>query len=137
VWTDRCGHLFGLFEDGSLFMTDWSGWWPLLAEAGAQNANPDTGFGGQLLTFVPLIIIVLLYVVLMGGGRRREEKKQQQFLASLKKNDRVVTVGGIIGTVANISDKEVTLKVDDNTKLRFLRSSIHRVLGAESDSPAT
>lgn len=118
-------------------MRDSSDWWPLLAEGGAQNANPDVGFGGQFLTFVPLVLILVLYFVLIGGGRRREEKKQQQLLGSLKKNDRVVTVGGIIGTVANINDKEVTLKVDDNTKLRFIRSSIHRVLGGESDSPAT
>jgi preprotein translocase subunit YajC len=133
VWTDRCGHLVGLFEDGSLFMRDWSGWLPLLAEGEA----PKGGGGEVFLQFVPVVIILVLYFVLIGGGKRREEKKQQQFLSALKKNDRVVTVGGIIGTVANISDKEVTLKVDDNTKLRFLRSSIHRVLGAESDSPAT
>ena len=113
-------------------MRDWSGWWPLLAEGEAPK-----GGGDLFLQFVPVIIILVLYFVLIGGGKRREDKKQQQFLAALKKNDRVVTVGGIIGTVANVSDKEVTLKVDDNTKLRFLRSSIHRVLGAESDSPAT
>jgi preprotein translocase subunit YajC len=122
---------FAPFEDGSLFMRDCSGWLPLLAEGEAQNPN------GFFLQFVPVVVIMVLYFVLMGGGRRREDKKQQQLLGSLKKNDRVVTVGGIIGTVANINDKEVTLKVDDNTKLRIIRSSIHRVLGGESDSPAT
>ena len=116
-------------------MMDWSGWWPLLAQG---DANPNPGVGGSpWLQMIPFILVLVLYFVIVGGGRRREDKKQQQLLGSLKKNDRVVTVGGIIGTVANINDKEVTLKVDDNTKLRFLRSSIHRVLGGESDSPAT
>ena len=52
----------------------------------------------------------------------------------MKKNDRVVTAGGIIGSVANISvdGKEITLKVDDNTRIKFLRSSITQVLGEES-----
>ena len=57
-------------------------------------------------------------------------------LKSLKKNDRVVTIGGIIGTVANVTPdgKEVTLKVDDNTRLKMLRSSIQTVL--RDDEPA-
>ncbi len=66
--------------------------------------------------------------------QRREQKKRDQMLSTMKKNDRVLTAGGIIGMVANISadGKEITLKVDDNTRIKFLRSSITQVLGEES-----
>jgi preprotein translocase subunit YajC len=60
-------------------------------------------------------------------------------LTALKKNDKVVTIGGIVGTVANISVDDqkvevVTLKVDDNTRIKFIRSSIQRVLTSEGEA---
>jgi preprotein translocase subunit YajC len=60
-------------------------------------------------------------------------------LSALKKNDRVVTIGGMIGTVANITPdgQEVTLKVDDNTRIRMIRSSIQRVLSGDGEAEKT
>ena len=58
--------------------------------------------------------------------QKRDREKRQNVLDSMKKNDRVVTIGGIIGTVATISQdgSEVTLKLDDNARVKMLRSSI-------------
>jgi preprotein translocase subunit YajC len=52
----------------------------------------------------------------------------------MKKNDRIITIGGLIGTVASISNdgKEVTIKVDDNTRLKFLSNSIREVISEKS-----
>ena len=70
---------------------------------------------------------------------RNSRAEMTQMLDSLKKNDRVVTAGGIVGTVVNVQkgSEEVTVKVDEstNTKLRMLRSSIARVVSDdESDA---
>ncbi|MCA9095203.1 MAG: preprotein translocase subunit YajC, partial [Planctomycetaceae bacterium] len=65
----------------------------------------------------------------------QEAKKRENLLSSLKKDDRVVTIGGIIGTVANISSngKEITLKMDDNSKVRFVRTAIQGKFSSEEN----
>jgi len=87
-----------------------------------------------------LLPIFALFYFLMIRPQRREQARRQQMLGGVKKNDRVVTIGGIYGVVANVNREadEVTLKVDEatNTKLRVTLSSVGRVLGDEpSDEP--
>ena len=79
--------------------------------------------------------VLLIIFQFMFGPHRREQRRKEELLKSLKKNDRVVTIGGIYGTVANIAtDKnEVTLKVDDNTRLKMTLDSISRVLRDEAE----
>ena len=81
----------------------------------------------------PLAIILVLYMV-MDSPQRRDRAKRDSMMKNLKKDDRVVTIGGILGSVANISQdgKEVTLKVDDGTRIRFRRTAISEVLSAET-----
>ena len=80
----------------------------------------------------PLAIILVLYVV-MDSPQRRDRAKREAMMKNIKKDDRVVTIGGILGSVANISQdgKEVTLKVDDGTRIRFRRTAISEVLSGE------
>lgn len=119
-------------------LTDAFHCWLMLAQA--EGADPH----GQAPSFWQingyLLPILVLFFLLIVMPQRREQKKREQMLNAMKKNDRVLTAGGIIGTVANISadGKEITLKVDDNTRIKFLRSSITQVLGEESkdDAPA-
>jgi preprotein translocase subunit YajC len=70
--------------------------------------------------------------------QRKEQAQRQSLLAAIKKNDRVVTIGGIYGVVTNMHREadEVTIKVDEatNTKLRLTLGSIARVLAEESSS---
>jgi preprotein translocase subunit YajC len=112
--------------------TDSISWCLLLSQADGAGAN------GQQpplwVSIIPWLPIILLFFLLIILPQRREQKQRERMLNAMKKNDRVVTVGGIIGTVANISadGKEITLKVDDNTRIKFLRSSISQVLGEES-----
>lgn len=86
----------------------------------------------------PLAVILILYVV-MDSPQRREKAKREAMMKNLKKDDRVVTIGGILGSVANISQdgKEVTLKVDDGTRIRFRRTAIAEVLSNEPVAEST
>ena len=105
----------------------------LLAEGEAEGAAPGaTGFGSMLMPMV-LIVFVWYFLILRPQGRERKQRELQ--LTNLKRNDRVVTFSGIIGTITGFSDdnKEVTLRVDDNVKLRFLRSAIQ---GPLAETPA-
>lgn len=82
--------------------------------------------------FLLLLMLGLFYFFVM-GGKRKEERKRTDMLNSLKKGDRVQTIGGIIGSVVDVRDQEVLVKVDEttNAKIKFSRSAIHRVLDEE------
>lgn len=91
--------------------------------------------GGDLLMFAPLILIAVVFYFLLLRPQRREQATRDAMLGAIKKNDKVVTIGGIVGSVANISadGQEVTLKVDDNTRIKFIRSSIQKVLTSDGE----
>lgn len=86
--------------------------------------------------FLPLVAMAVLFYFLLIRPQRREQANREAMLSALKKNDRVVTVGGMLGTVANISadGQEVTLKVDDNTRVRMVRSSIQRIVSPDGET---
>lgn len=102
-------------------------------DGGAQTNQPppgnQDGFGSSLPSILMIVLLVVM-VVVMTTGQRREKKKRQSMLAALKKGDKVQTVGGIIGTIVDIREDEIVLKVDEtaNTRLRFNRSAIQGVL---------
>jgi preprotein translocase subunit YajC len=62
--------------------------------------------------------------------QRREKKRRAQMLDALKKGDRIQTIGGILGTVVEVREQEVVIKVDENnnTKLHFARAAIQTIL---------
>ncbi len=108
-------------------MTTFCESWCLLAQEGG-------GAGGinSLLPLAPWILIGVLFYMMLVRPERRKRAELDTMLKNLKKNDRVVTIGGIFGTIvqASADSDEVMLKVDENTntRLRILRSSISRVL---------
>jgi preprotein translocase subunit YajC len=94
------------------------------------------GFGGIWSILTLWVPIILLFWFLLIRPQRQEQSRRQQMLAAVKKNDRVITAGGIYGVVTNVHREadEVTIKVDEatNTKLRVTLGSIARVLGEET-----
>ena len=101
-------------------MIEWTSTLFLLAQGEAARKTSIFDFA------VPFVAIAILWYFLLLRPQRRERTKRTESLKELKKNDRVVTIGGIVGTVANISqdNSEVTLKIDDNTRITMLRDSI-------------
>ena len=77
-------------------------------------------------------IFVILYFIMFREPKKRQ-RQQQQMIQSLKKNDKVRTIGGIIGIVVDVKDDEVTLKVDEsnNTKIKVAASAIGKNLSNE------
>ena len=97
----------------------------------AEDAPQGPNIWGWM---IPMLAIFLLFQFMFGGRRRKEKRRQDELLKSMKKNDRVVTIGGLIGLVASVSNdgQEVTIKVDDNTRLKFLTNSIREVISEKS-----
>jgi preprotein translocase subunit YajC len=104
----------------------------LLAQSPAPTNAPQTGAPPS--GFPPMIIgLGLFFVVfyfMMMRGNRKQKNERASMLESLAKNDRVMTIGGLLGTIVTIRDQEVVLKVDEsnNTKVTFLKTSIQKVI---------
>ena len=96
--------------------------------AGASQTPQPRPFGGALWIWVGLMF-VFMYFILFRGPRKKQQQ-HKQMVQSLKRNDRVRTIGGIIGTVVDIKDDEITLKVDEsnNTKIKVAASAIGKNL---------
>ncbi len=110
------------------------------AEQAQQEAPPKPKGGfwqGQTMLFVMLGGVFLLYIF-MGRSKRRQAAKRKDMLASLKKGAKVSTIGGILGTVIEVREDEVTVKVDEsnNARLRVARWAIRGVgEEAKAESP--
>lgn len=102
---------------------------------GQQNGGGGGFFGGPFDPLMLMLIIGTLFYFLLIRPERRKRQETDRMLENLKKNDRVVTIGGIVGVVVNVAKgaEDVTIRVDEgnNTRLTVLRSAISRVIGTE------
>ena len=92
--------------------------------AGPEAAGP-AGFLTSIIPFAAIIGIFYFLIIRPQSKKRKETDKMQ---SSLKKGDRIVTIGGIYGTISNVRESTVIIKVDENVKMEFLRSAISSVI---------
>ncbi len=86
-----------------------------------MNGNPMGPVLAQLV-FIGIIFVIFYFLIIK--PQQTQRKKHQEFLDSLKKGDRVITSSGIWGTIVDISENSITLKVDANTKMKFSKEVI-------------
>lgn len=98
-------------------------------------ARPKGPFG-EYGTFILLGLMFVMFYVLLFRGPRKKQQQHKQMVQELGKNDRVRTIGGIIGTVVDIKGDEITLKVDEsnNTKIRVVKDAIGKNLSKEKSA---
>jgi preprotein translocase subunit YajC len=92
-----------------------------------DTTNRRGPFGGYEQFVLIGVMMVMMYLILFRGPRKKQQQ-HKQMIQTLSKNDKIQTIGGIIGTVVEIKDDEITLKIDEsnNTKMKILRSAISR-----------
>ena len=95
---------------------------------------PQVQGASPMLNFLPLILIFVVFYFLLIRPQKKQEKERQKMLSALTKNQEVVTSGGIHGTVVNIKDKTVILRVDDNVKIEIDRSAVAYVKAAAAQN---
>lgn len=90
---------------------------------------------GSMLMWV-MLPLLLVYMFFMFRGPKKKQQEHQKMVSSLSKNDRVRTIGGIFGTVLDVRDDEIVLKVDEstNTKMRVSPQAIATVLTDKNES---
>jgi len=82
-----------------------------------QAVNP-------ILNLAPLILIFVIFYFMLIRPQRQKEKEQQKMLKNLNKNDEVVTLSGIHGTIVNVKEKTITLRIDDNVKIELEKNCV-------------
>lgn len=101
--------------------------------------SPEGGGASQsggLMTFAPLLIMILIFYFLIMRPQSKKQKETKAMLAAVKKGDKVTTIGGIRGTVDNVKDDIVTVRVDGNTKIDFLKSAVSAVVNPSTEVEA-
>ncbi len=86
-----------------------------------QAANP-------IMSFVPLIIIFIIFYFMLIRPQKKKEQEHQQMLSNLAKNDEVVTSSGIHGTIINVKDKTVILRIDENVKIEIEKNCVAYII---------
>ena len=92
----------------------------------------DAGTIGFLLQLLPIAAIFLVFYFLVIAPASKQKRKTQEMLGSLKKGDRVLTSGGIYGTVQGVEAEVVYLKISENVKVKVARSAITGILSGEA-----
>jgi preprotein translocase subunit YajC len=95
----------------------------------------EGGAGGgplSMMMMFALIFGVFYFLVIMPA--KKQQKKKEAMIGALKKGDKVVTSGGIYGTVAAVEDETLLLKIAENTKIRIAKSAIGGPIGADGSS---
>ncbi len=84
-----------------------------------QNQAPNA-----LVQLFPLIFLIILFYFLLLRPQRKKQLEHERLIKSLKKNDEIVTIGGIHGVIVNVKEKTFVIRVDDNVKIEIDKNSI-------------
>jgi preprotein translocase subunit YajC len=96
------------------------------AQPGSSGGMPGI-FSNPL---IPIIVIILIFYFFIFRGQRKDKKQREEMLNNVRKNDQVITIGGLMGTVMQVREQEVTIKIDEsnNTKIDIARWAIKTVI---------
>ncbi|MCL2764601.1 MAG: preprotein translocase subunit YajC [Treponema sp.] len=101
----------------------------LMAGPAGAEGNPADAW----TAFIPFVAVILIFYLLIIRPQSKKRKETEKMIAALKKGDRIVTIGGLYGTIQSIKETTVIVKADDNVKLEFLRSAISSVIAPSKE----
>ncbi len=97
----------------------------LMGTTGTSSAGTTGSMATSLITFA-LIIVIMYFLIIR--PQRKKDKEAKDMISTVAKGDKVVTIGGIHGTVVAVREKTVVLKVDDNARIEFTKGAISSVV---------
>jgi preprotein translocase subunit YajC len=97
-------------------------------EAMAQTATGGMG-ADSLVSFLPLIAIVVVFYFMLFRPQQQKAKKHKEMLSGIRRGDKIITAGGIIGTVNKVlNDNELQVEIAENVRVRLLRGTVTEIL---------
>jgi len=88
---------------------------------------------GGIISFLPLLLILGIFYLIVFLPARRRQKKVQTMIDNLKAGDKVITSGGIYGTIVGFKDERIQLRVAENVKIELSRSAVTALQGSEQE----
>lgn len=107
-------------------------WWMGGNPSGGQQVNP-------LASFLPFILIIVVFYFFMIRPQKKKQQEREKMISAVSKGDKIITVGGLHGTVQGTKEKSVIVKIADNVKVEVERSAIATVIvssGETKEAPA-
>ena len=97
----------------------------------AADASGANGTASMMTTIITFALIILIFYFLIIRPQKKRDKETKAMLDAMKKGDKVVTIGGIHGTVVTVKEQTVVVKVDDNTRIEFTKGAISSVVNKD------
>ena len=98
-------------------------------------SGSGTGEGGPSLftSFIPILLIFVIFYFLLIRPQQKKQKNHQSMVAAVKKGDKIVTNGGVYGTVADVKEHIIVLRIAENVKIELVKSSIATVIAQKDE----
>ena len=104
---------------------------PVLAQEGNKSASGGFGFG----SFLPMMLVMFAIIYfLMIRPEQKKQKDKRNMLQNVTKGDKVLTIGGIYGTVGNVKDDAIMLRIWDNTTVKLSKSAVSSVITKDEET---
>ena len=87
----------------------------------------NTAQAGMLANLFPLAMIFLIFYFVLIRPQQKQQKDYKAMLSGLKKNDQIVTMGGVHGTIINVKEKTLIVRIDDNTRVEIDKTAVGRL----------
>lgn len=98
-----------------------------------QGSAPAQGQGNLLQLLFPFILVFVIFYLLIILPQRKKQKKHQEMVEQLKSGDKLITTGGIFGTVMGVQKDRIELKISANTKIDITKSAVGVILGEKKE----
>lgn len=103
----------------------------------ATSGDAASSQGSMFTTLITFGVIILIFYFLIIRPQKKRDKEAKDMLASMKKGDKIVTIGGIRGTVAVVKESTVIVKVDDNARIEFSKNAISQILDKKPETASS
>jgi preprotein translocase subunit YajC len=98
-------------------------------------ANPSGTEGGPslLTSFIPILLLFVIFYFLLIRPQQKKQKQHQSLISSLRRGDKIVTNGGLYGTVVDVKDHVIVLKIADDVKVELVKNAVATVIEKRED----
>ncbi len=98
------------------------------------SATPGGGDSNPIYTIIPFALIIFIFYFMIIRPQQKRQKERQQLLESVKKGDKIITIGGVHGTVAGIEEKSILIEISDGVKVKYEKTAISSINRPSDDS---
>ena len=108
-----------------------------IAYAMGQGGAAGQGSGSGFSAFIPLILMFVIFYFLLIRPQQKKAKEHREMITNLKKGDRIISSGGLYGTVTGMDDTTLTVEISDKVRVKMARGNVASVIRPTSQPPST